>query len=112
MANPSGKNSPSSFDQFDATPGYGSKKREGDLARSVPIAGNGQEALGSAKRATEIATKSAAKQIAAREGAPAPEPTIPEPYTNTVGDPYAATWSQVAATPGASDLVKEYASGA
>lgn len=117
MPNPGGKNSPSSFDDFAPSAPYGMKKQQAALQKSAPVAGDGNVAIGTAQRATEIALKSAEEKTKARAAA-AQAPTgqalaaqIPqEVHQQAAPDPYAAVWAEVAATPGASDLVRQYAS--
>lgn len=111
MANPSGKNSPSNFDEFAPTTPYGEKEQEQSLAKSVPIPGSGGLAIGTPHRATEIALKAAGEQRG-QAAPPAQEPVIPPPQPVQAQDDVATIWQQVAQDPGASDLVKQYAASA
>ena len=115
MPNPSGKNSPESFDEFAPTKAYGSQQRGNRLREQAPMAGQGESthALQTARRAVETATKSASKQIADRAKERAQQgPEIPQPPARqATPESYAQIWDELASTPGASDLVKQYASG-
>ena len=107
MANPSGKNSPVHFEGFVQNPPvYGAQQRNADLARSAPSAGQG--AAASALNSPQRNQRRAAKGTA-----PAPLPQAPAAIVVPPQVPYqqvaAATWAQVAANPGASDLVKQLA---
>ena len=110
MANPKGTNT--SFEGFTDTPAYGSKKREGLLTKTAPVAGSAQTGvyLGTARRAADLAREQTPKPRAA----PQPQQTgpLPEPQPTAQPNPTAEVWAQVAAEPGASDLVKFYAAQA
>lgn len=110
MSNPSGKNSPSSFDEFSPTIPLGDKGKSAGLAKAVPIPGTGGLAIGTPRRATEIALKSAQERD--QQTPPEQVATLPPPVQAQPRDEVASIWAQVAQIPGASDLVKEYASGA
>ncbi len=102
MANPSGANSPTSYQPTETVP-YGEKKRQGDLARTAPVAGQQQtnQFLGTPRAATDAALANSPPVTAASQ----PQPQAPV-------NPMAQTWAQIAATPGASPLVQEYAARA
>ena len=111
MPNPTGKNSPSSFDEFAPTTPYGGREKANALQKSAPVAGDGARALGSARRATEVALKAGQKNMEARAQPQANEPAIPpEQAPPAAADPFQLIWAAAAAQPGASSLVKEYAS--
>ncbi len=101
MANPSGANSPTSYQPTETVP-YGDKKKQGDLARTAPVAGqqNTNQFLGTPRAATEAALANV-PPIPAPQQAAAPPP-----------NPDAQVWAAIAATPGASPLVQEYAARA
>ena len=111
MANRTGKNSPSSFDEFAPTKAYGAQQKQADLKKAAPVAGNSQMFLGTPRRATEIALENVRKARA--QAAQQPQgPDMEAPPTiapAAAPDPYQTLWQAAAETPGASNLVKEYA---
>lgn len=120
MANPTGKNSPEQFGGFGTQAPYGSKKKAAQLQKSAPMAGQGASghALGTPRRATELAiaqagrNKKTLEQARQPAAAPAPKqqaPLIPEAVQVVQPDVSAQTWAQVAADPQASELVRVYA---
>lgn len=110
MANPSGKNSPSSFDEFSPTIPLGEKGKEAGEAKAAPIPGTGGLALGTPRRATEIALKAAGER--SRQTPPEQQAILPPAIQPQAQNDVATIWAEVAQMPGASDLVREYASGA
>lgn len=89
------------------------------MQKSAPVAGQGTaaHALGTPRRATELAIAQASRNKKALEQARAPAPAaaaptapvVPEPVQVVQPDETAAIWRQVAADPQASDLVRAYA---
>lgn len=104
MANPSGANSPTSYQPTETVP-YGEKKRQGDLARTAPVAGQQQtnQFLGTPRAATEAALANSPPVTAA----PQPQAQAPNPLVAV-----AQKWAEIAAEPGANALVHEYAARA
>lgn len=111
MANPSGRNSTNSFDQFTEGSPYGAKKQEAALAASAPIAGAEPtgSVLNTAREAADIAKKGPVGRP--RKAAQAPQQTGPldDPPVSAPPNPTADLWQAVASTPGASPLVQSYA---
>lgn len=105
MPNPSGQNSAVNFNGLVQNPPvYGDKQKQGDLARTAPIAGGPASAsmLNSARRAKNQATS------------PSPSPQAVQGQSQTAQAPsyqaqLAQAWAEVAAIPGASPLVQSLA---
>lgn len=114
--NPAGKNSPVAFDQFTRQIPYGEKKTQGDLQRTVPVAGAplAAPALNLPAAAQRAATRATKPQTSAPKTAPAqpPEPLGPTPDQQTAPPTSAAVWQQLTTIPGASPLIFEYAARA
>lgn len=102
MANTTGKNSPSSFNEFTPKPQYGTVKQRRTLERAAPLAGQGG-LLGTHRAAAEQAASQAPPAPASPRG-PVAAPQVP-----SAPDPYRQVWIEAAQQPGASPLVKAYA---
>lgn len=112
MANPDGKNQGP-----DLTP-YGDVKKQTQLTRAAPMSGApfAGSAVNAARRAQHRAVAGGQVAPAGVTGpAPAPLPgqlpPAPDPQAQQAAS-RAMVWSDLAATPGASDLVKAYAAQA
>lgn len=103
--NPGGTNSPVAFDQFTRTIPYGEKRVQGDLQRSIPIATPG---LNLPREAGRRATRTPKQTVTTSVQTTAPLPASQEASPSSPAD----VWAQIAATPGASPLVAEYAAKA
>lgn len=106
MANPGGKNSPVHFNGLVQNPPvYGDKQKQGDLARTAPVAGAAASGsmLDSARRAGRRGK--APQQASPALAAPAPTQGPAPSYQAQL----AQTWAEVAAVPGASPLVQQLA---
>ena len=104
MANPGGKNSPVHFNGLVQNPPvYGDKARQGDLQRTVPLAGGGAASALNAPRRAGSQAKSGPTPKAAPVSSPSPglQPTYQAQL--------AQTWAEIAAVPGASPLVQQLA---
>lgn len=108
MPNPTGINGM----PFTEEPPYGAIAKQRSLARSAPMAGAPTSALETPRRFKRRAVRGqqpAAPQAAPPPGAglaaPAPPPLPEVPYPQQV----AKVWADMAAIPGASDLVLAYA---
>lgn len=102
LPNPSGVNS---WDRFQSEATYGAKQKLQDLERSVPLAGEPTSALNAPRRAQRHATGQDSPQ---GEGAAAQ--VLPSPMPGPAPTVQLATvWSEIAADPEASALVREYA---
>lgn len=99
--NPEGVNS---FTGFGDEPMYGEATKDAALARSAPVAGAAvvAGAIAAPRRASRNAARGGAQPVAA----PLPPPGAMQPSPNAT---LAMQWQQIAAIPGASDLVREYA---
>lgn len=99
MPNPGGTN------QFGTDPAYGDVKRLTELTREAPMSGArvAAGATNAPRRAQRQVTRPARPAAAAPQAAQAPP--APVSYEAQL----AAVWAQVAADPGASPLVREYA---
>lgn len=108
MSNPSGTNSPVSWDKFSRTIPYGEKKVQGDLQRTVPLAGQSAAAtpLNLPRQAGRAAKRAATAPLRAQAAAPQPatEPSTPEPPPSV-----AQTWAMLTRLPGVSPLAFDYA---
>src|SRR4051812_10219708 len=101
MPNPQGYNS---FNHFAPEPAYGQKTQQDTLQRSAPIPAN--PAMNAPRRAQKRASTPT-------RGAPAPaSPAVAPPAPVSPQLAGAQAWAEIAALPGASDLVKFYAAKA
>lgn len=98
MPNPSGSN------QFQPEPAYGAVQRMTQLTREAPISGApvAAHALDSPRRGRRQAARGGQQQSEAPLPVELPPPVPPQALQ-------AQVWAAVAADPGASPLVKEYA---
>ena len=105
MANPSGQNSPVNFNGFvQNPPAYGDKQKQGDLARTAPLAGGGAAfALNTPRRSQKRASRPAQPQATPIIAPPQPVPTPQYPVM------MANAWQEIASIPGASPLVQQLA---
>lgn len=102
MPNPDGVNQ---FGGFGVEPPYGDVSRQKSLLREAPISGApiSGHALGTPDR---IRQRRGNKPSSSRSpGTPAALPQLPIPYEQQI----ALVWQQIAAHPGASDLVRQVA---
>lgn len=99
MPNPQGTNS---FDRFGAETSYGAIKRLTDSTKGAPLAGQqaATSALETPRRAKRRAARPDQRQPPPIPSAAAAAPSLP---------PLADAWAELAALPGASDLVKQFA---
>lgn len=111
MPNPAGTNSPVAWDRFTRQIPYGEKKVQGDLQRSVPVAGASAAAtpLNAAVTAGDRAKRPPRPQTG-----PAEQPAQSGTMTGQLPEPpapptLAETWAAIASTPGASPLLADYA---
>lgn len=105
--NPGGKNSPVAFDRFTRTIPYGEKKVQGDLQRTVPLAG--QDPVASALNAPRAAQRAATRPASRTQGAPTDAEPLP-PHPEPVAPPSPGqVWADLTAVPGISPLAFEYA---
>lgn len=100
--NPSGVNS---FQPFAPEPAYGMKTAEAQMEQAAPLPAN--PALNAPRRGARRVKRGGGSQ-------PQPEPMVAPPHMDATQVPsyraqLAATWAQVAATPGASPLVQQIA---
>jgi hypothetical protein len=105
VANPGGKNSPVHFNGLVQNPPvYGDKQKQGDLARTAPVAGAGAtaSALNAPRRAQRQASRGQKPQPTMIQ-APLAQPQLSYPAL------LAQSWAEIAATPGASPLVQSLA---
>lgn len=104
--NPTGKNGP-----LDLNQPYAERSQQADLVQGAPEAGEQQTnlVLGTARRAAEQGRQQGAD--AAPQPVAPPEPPQPRPVQRAT-DPGRAIWQEVAASPGASNLVRYYADNA
>lgn len=102
MANPAGTNSPVAFDQFTREIPYGEKRVQGDLQRTVPMAGQGAAAtpLNLPRAAERAATSATTRPQSASTAASIAQPSEPSP---------AQVFAHLASLPGATPLIAEYA---
>ena len=106
LNNPEGHNS---FNQFAPEQPYGMKTAEQQMERAAPLPAN--PALNAPRRGAKRVVKGRATQ------AQQPEPMVAPPHMDPTQLPtypvqLAQVWQQLAATPGASPLVQEYAAQA
>lgn len=106
--NPSGVNS---FDQFAAEPQYGEGIQQKALAGGAPLAG--APVASGAIQAPKRAQRSAGKPSSA-PAKPQPQQAQPSPLPQPPDGPPtpAQVWQQLAAEPGASPLILDYAARA
>lgn len=107
--NPAGTNSPVAFDRFTREIPYGEKKVQGDLQRTVPLAGQSAAAtpLNLPRQAGRAAKRAATAPLRAQAAAPptaAVEPSTPSPPPSV-----AETWQMLTRLPGVSPLAFDYA---
>ncbi len=105
--NPGGANQ---FGNYTLQPAYGDVKRQTELIREAPmsgapVAGRALASPRSAQRATQRPSAAVAPDAPQQQAAPPLEPV-------TYQAQLAATWQQIAATPGASPLVLQIAQAA
>lgn len=109
--NATGANSPVAFDEFTRRIPYGEKKVQGDLQRSVPLAGSGAASSAfnlpraAGRRATRTTKQTVTTSVHPTAALPAAQEASPPPSPADV-------WRELAATPGAPPLVAEYAAKA
>lgn len=105
MANPTGTNSPVAFDQFTRQIPYGEKKVQGDLQRSVPLAGGSAAAtpINLPRNAGRRAQRRPAPQRSAQPQAAMQAPPQPAPPPST-----AELWQQITNVPGITPLAFDY----
>ncbi len=96
MPNPNGTNQ---FDRFSAEQPYGAVKKQADLAASAPVVSN--PALYAPDRAQARAVRGPVSPPKATKASGG----TPPPYEEEL----VATWAEIAAQPGASELVKSIA---
>lgn len=103
--NPSGANNWQGFG--DEEP-YGQATKDAALAHGAPLAGARLSSgpIAAPKRATRQSQRGSAPQPATAAPVPAGPPALPEPSYDAK---LAQWWQSIAAVPGASDLVKQYA---
>lgn len=107
MPNPGQVNNPSganSFNRFAPEPAYGEATQQANLAGGAPLAG--QPIAAGPLGAPRQAQRSAVRGKPAPQGAPVSQaPSMQPSYQASL----ASQWAAIAAIPGASDLVKQYA---
>lgn len=112
MGNTTGANSPTAYSPEATTP-YGGKKKAAALTRTAPVAGSQETGvfLGTPRRAADLARQ---QQPAPQKPVQQPAQTgpLPEPPQGPPPNPTADVWASIAASPGASELVREYAAQA
>ena len=109
MANEGGANQ---FGGYQIQPGYGDVKKQTELIREAPMSGapTSGRALGAARSDQKRAVRGTTQAAPAPPGAPAPAPTPP---TQISPQQFALqAWQQIAAIPGASPLIQQYAARA
>jgi hypothetical protein len=105
LPNPQGTNQ---FDHFQAQAAYGDVKKAAQLTKEAPMSGAPTSALNAPRRGQKQVvrgqkTQAQPTQLPAVAPLPVAVPDVPYPQY------LAQAWSDVAAIPGASPLVKEYA---
>jgi len=109
MPNPGGNNQ---FQGFGVEAPYGDQKKNFELLKSAPISGApvSGSAIGTPERQRSQRRRAAQGGGRQKQGQPTTTvvPSLPIPYEKQI----AMIWQQIAATPGASDLVKTIAADA